>query len=88
MSIRSKRPRKSDEIANINKKARIELDDWVSATSTRNWVLGDPIQDWLNFHATTLSRTNPEYKLIIDRASASQRSYNSFGLYVLWNYEI
>gem|GEM_PF-269820 len=27
-----------------------DLDGWVSASRTRNWLLGDPLLDWLNLH--------------------------------------
>jgi len=58
-----------------NKKSRTSTpldtkkwDEWVSASSTRNYLLNDPILDWLSYHYSTLATQKPNYTTKITKA--------------------
>ena len=38
----------------------LKFDEWISASSTRNWIIKDPLLDWLHYHSNLLG---DEYKM-------------------------
>jgi hypothetical protein len=54
-----------------------DWDQWVSATATRNYLLHDPLLDWLSTHSSTLAYRRPDLGLKISK-SLAQRSTDNF----------
>lgn len=55
---------------------------WVSASSTRNYLIKDPLLDWLSYHGTAFSFKNPQYASKITKA-VSTRSDTNFTEFIM-----
>lgn len=56
---------------------------WISATSTRNYMLRDPLLDWLKCHYSEFVTRNPKYIKPILNAVKDRRDPNSFIEYIM-----
>lgn len=57
-------------------------DEWISASSTYNYMMKDPLLDWLKYHHDSLSTKKRKYYKIIHRA-LSNNTCNSFNNYIM-----
>lgn len=66
------------------KKRREDARDWnkwFSASSTRNFLIKDPLLDWLNFHSLSLAVKKPSYARFIKNVNA--RQVNNFTEFIM-----
>lgn len=62
METRStKRKRESQVCLSLIKRKKLDWKEWVSATSTKNYSLKDPLLDWIKEHMFDFSQKNVEY---------------------------
>lgn len=73
---------KPKDTANINDIAIPPEQDIIFATQTRNYFLGDPLQDWFKYHYTSLAVQKPQYTKEILQ-SVSSRSVNDFTSFIM-----
>lgn len=59
-------------------KPEIDWDEWVAATTTRNYLLKDPVLDYFNCHYSTLARVKPQFVQRIIKCQSSKNPENSF----------
>lgn len=52
--------------------------DWVSATAVRNWMIKDPLLDWLCVRSRTLTDRYPSYKEPVKKALVSQDTEDNY----------
>jgi hypothetical protein len=74
-----------DDFTQSGRKAadtKIDWDEWVSATSTRNYLIKDPLLDWLSKYSSRLSYTHAEYSSHIVKA-VNQKSKPNFIEFVM-----
>ncbi len=57
-------------------------DEWVSASSTKNYLIKDPLLDWLSYHSNTFAGKNPKYVGNLLKA-ASTKSENNFTEFIM-----
>ncbi len=58
LEVREKKRRKKEEKAILKKYKFNDWSDWVFATATRNYVLKDPLLDWLNLYGNSNQNIN------------------------------
>lgn len=58
-------------------------EEWVSASATRNYLLNDPLLDWLNYHHTTLATRNPGFSAKIIKSLASKKEPTNFTEFIM-----
>ena len=59
----------------------IQIDStWVSATSTYNYMMKDPLLDWLKFHHSPIKTSS--YKKVINESPDDNKSTNNFTSYI------
>lgn len=73
--------KRRSETNSPNKKSRdryaeIDWDNWVSATSVRNYLLGDPLIDYLAWHSSRLALAKPGYASRVLRAIQHKDLHN------------
>jgi len=81
-------PRRSKRIkaraeAIPTKEPAIDWNKWVSASSTRNYMLRDPLIDWLKYHYISSVPKTPSQTKDVLRVVSDNRSPNSFTEYIL-----
>ncbi len=84
-----KRKRTISETQVENKPKRImlrirlkkDMKDWICATATRNYILKDPLLDWLKYNYSSVIN-NPSYTNAIVRAKGS-KSQNNFTEFIM-----
>lgn len=79
---RSKRLRGQSETILVEEQT-VDWNKWVSASSTRNYMLRDPLIDWLKYHYTSYVMKNPSQTKEVLRAVSDNRSPNSFTEYIM-----
>lgn len=70
------------KISRIEQEDERDWNDWVSASSTRNYLIKDPLLDWLQYHSKTLAVKKPQYAPFIEKA-ASNRSDANFTEFIM-----
>lgn len=65
--------KRNEPIKTVNKDWNL----WVSASSTRNFLIKDPLLDWLSYHSTKLSQV-PKYKDSIVKAIPRKNTFTEF----------
>jgi len=89
---KNKRPRLSlevpqetpvDESFSISAPRDTDWDTWVSATQTRNYLLKDPLLDWIQAHYSPFVTKNPQYTKKILRAVTSHKTHHNFTEFIM-----
>jgi len=57
--------------------------EWISATSTRNYILKDPLLDWLKLNFSTVGHKSPEHTKTIINSVSGTKSSSSFHNYIM-----
>jgi hypothetical protein len=73
----SKRSRDEEDVKPV--RATIDWEKWVAATATRNYLMADPLLDWLSYHSSALARIKPAYSENILKAVSSKNSASFTG---------
>lgn len=58
-------------------------DNWISATSTYNYMMKDPLLDWLKHHHGSLVHKNRKYRKVVDQGIDSSKSGYNFASYIM-----
>lgn len=56
---------------------------WIAAKSTYNYMMKDPLLDWLKFHHDSLARRQIKYSGLVKRSLQSQNSPFNFTRYIM-----
>lgn len=57
-------------------------DEWVSATSTYNYMMKDPLLDWLKYHHSSFVKKNNHFSPIVNKSLQSNYSICNFTTYI------
>jgi hypothetical protein len=79
---RSKRLREQSKTI-PDKEPTDDWNKWVSASSTRNYMLRDPLCDWLKHHYTSFITKNPSQTKEVLKAVSDNKSPNSFTEFIM-----
>jgi hypothetical protein len=71
IALRVKR-RKPDAIPRFFEVPR-DWNQWVSASSTRNYLIKDPLLDWLSYHSSSLMFKKPQYSTSVVKAVSTKK---------------
>lgn len=71
ITLRVKR-RKPDAIPRFFEVPR-DWNQWVSASSTRNYLIKDPLLDWLSYHSSSLMFKKPQYSTSVVKAVSTKK---------------
>lgn len=79
--IKTPENKRIDKSSGSKKYARIleeerDWTEWVSASSTRNYLIKDPLLDWLGYHSTSLAFKKPQYASTVIKASSTRSDAN------------
>lgn len=72
---------KKRRILVIQQTTTLNWNEWVTATQTRNYLIKDPIIDWLSFHGPTLAASQPKLSSHVLKA-LSGRVPNNFAEFI------
>ena len=57
--------------------------DWVSASSTRNFMLKDPLLDWLKYNHLDFAHSNHEYKELVTKTLSGKSDKYNFAPFIM-----
>ncbi|HMP28406.1 MAG TPA: hypothetical protein PKD85_02330 [Saprospiraceae bacterium] len=80
IALRLKR-RKPDSLPDFFEPQR-DWNTWVAASSTRNYLIKDPLLDWLSYHSSSLMFKKPQYSTSVVKA-VSTKKRDSFTEFIM-----
>lgn len=60
-----------------------ESETWVAASATYNYMMKDPLLDWLKYHHGSLSHRHRPYRQVVNKCVADSRSKYNFTAYIM-----
>lgn len=83
-SNKSPKTKKKLQDNSTDKDSTSFLDDtWLPATSTYNYMMKDPLLDWLKHHHGSLSHKNRKYSKVVNECNVSDKSDYNFTRHIM-----
>ncbi len=60
-----------------------DWNQWVSASATRNYLIKDPLLDWLEYHHGSLAAKKPNYAATVSKAVSFRRRDGNFTEFIM-----
>lgn len=58
-------------------------DSWISATATHNYMMKDPLLDWLQYHHSTFTNKKKRYRKVVTKSLEDSKSTYNFTSYIM-----